>query len=120
MCVELNQLRPVSSTEAGAGQPAGTVTAAGGDELVELGEALVAAGFEEEVEGLEVVVGALTDVLLVLVAHEEVAGALLDVEVTALVELVGLIEDIDALLEVVALAELIDDDVDEDDKHPIS
>lgn len=108
MCVELNQLRPVSSTAVGAGQPDGTVTVDVA-EVVELGLVLLEA-FGVVLGAVGVVLDVVLDTLAttLLVVFEEVAGALLDVVV--LLELVVLAE--------LVLAELVEED--DADKHPSS
>lgn len=77
LCVELNQLKDVSSTELGAGQPDGTATA----ERVELGATLVTpvlADIEVVIDVFDVVLDevetALTAVSLVLVVFADVAA----------------------------------------------
>lgn len=111
LCVELNQLKFVSLTELGAGQPDGIVTVDVA-EIVELDNVGLPAAFEVVLLGavelvVDVVVGVLTAILLGLVVFEELAGAMLDDSV--LLELVVFTES-------VVFAELVD----EDEMHPLS
>lgn len=107
--VELNQLRLVSSTEAGAGQPDGTVIADVVDvaEAVELVATLVVGcevvvGATEVV--LEVMLDVLADVLLELEALEDVVAVVLDDVVLTALEVVVLTElaEVDNKLELEA------------------
>lgn len=117
LCVELNQLKDVSSTELGAGQPDGTVTFEVA-ELVELSATLVAmvlVAFGVVVGALEVelddVEATLITVLLVVVVLAEVAAATVD-EVVLLLDFCCEEE----LLEAADLIVLVD----EDDKQALS
>lgn len=117
LCVELNQLKDVSSTELGAGQPDGTVTCEVA-EVVDLGATLVElvpVAFDVVVGALEVVLddveAALPTPVLVLVVFTEVATATVD-EVVLLLDFCCK----EALLEAVVFVVLVD----EDDKHALS
>lgn len=118
LCVELNQLKDVSSTELGAGQPDGTVTFEVA-ELVELGATLVAlvlVAFDVVIGAFEVglddVEAALTTVLLLVVVVLAEAAAATGDEVVLLLDFCCEEE----LLEAVTFMALVEDD----DKHALS
>lgn len=115
MCVELNQLRLVSLTEVGAGQPEGTVT-------VEEAE-VVEDEMSVAVEVFEIELGTWPVELIVAFGEVVAEAAVVLVDVVILLELVGVVL---AELDVVEL-DVVELDVVElevvdvvDDKHALS